>query len=80
MERLDTYATEDEIVKAKELLHDAQTTPVIAIDSAHALRGGMSGDAWKRVHDYIERIAKDHDLPEISGQYGLDCENGQFLK
>ncbi len=35
--KLDVYATKDEIAHATELLREAESTPVIALTSAHAL-------------------------------------------
>ena len=80
MQRLNVKANQDEIDRATELLREAETTPAIAITSAHALEsGGFAGDAWGRVYAYIVKIAKAHGLPDTGGQYGIDLKTGEFL-
>lgn len=80
MQRVSTSATRSEIAKAKKLLKEAQTAPVFALTSDHALnRGGFAGEAWSRVYGYVALIAKVHGLPDIDRQYGLDLNTGEFL-
>lgn len=80
MSRLNVFATAKELTRAAELATQANNTPVIAFSGAHAMTGGASADAWRYVHDYIDKIAYLHELPEISGRYGLDLQNGEFLE
>ncbi len=80
MERLNVFATDEETERAKELATRANSTPVIGVTSAHAMRGGFAADAWQSVYDFIASIARTHDLPEISGRYGLDLATGEFLQ
>jgi len=80
MKQTNVFATDDEVKKLKELLHRAQTTPVIAFSSAHAMSGGASGDAWQRVKERCHGAALAHGLPEIPGFYGCDLETGEFVQ
>ena len=72
------YATDEEKKQALEAAKHAATTPVIALSSAHAMRGGMSGDAWQRAKELCHKFALKHDLPEIKGFYGM-TEDGEFV-
>ncbi len=73
---------QDEVAKKRilELAQLAANTPVIAFSSEHALRdGGLSGQAWKAVHETIYAEALKIGLPKITGYYGLDGTNAEFL-
>ncbi len=81
MRRTGVFATEEEVVEMKELLGAAQTTPVIAMSVGHGLHsGGFAGDAWDRLKRRCHELALDHGLPEITGFYGLDLQDGQFVE
>jgi hypothetical protein len=72
-----TQEERDEIVKLWEA---AQSTPVIAFSSAHALEeGGLSGQAWSRLNRRVHELALAHGLAEQEGFYGLDPASGEFL-
>ena len=82
MQRTGKFLTDE---KTKEhilsLAKIAQNTPVIAFSTEHALKeGGLSGQAWNAVHEAIYRAALANGLPEITGYYGLDGGNGEFLR
>ena len=79
MKRLDVFATEEETKKIVELYEEAQSTPVIAMTSAHALRGGFSADAWDRVYKEIDRVAQVHGLPKPGYHYGFDPTTRAFM-
>ncbi|KKL70478.1 hypothetical protein LCGC14_1813040, partial [marine sediment metagenome] len=49
MERLNIFATEEEKERINKLHKQAQNTPVMALSSAHAMRGGFSGEIWDRL-------------------------------
>lgn len=80
MKRLNVFADKKEKKELKKLLIKAQNTPVIAFSGAHAMRGGLSADAWEMVRKRTHEIALSKGLPEIKGFYGCDLENGEFLK
>lgn len=80
MKRLNVFATKEEKEEILKLHKQAQSTPVIALSSAHAMRGGFSGEIWDRLKKKIHKIALSHELPEIEGYYGFDGKNGEFLK
>ena len=79
MTRTNVFATTDEAAKIKKLHKEAQGTPCIAFGSAHALSGGASADAWRRLHEEIDRTAGLHGLPAVAGHYGFDAENNEFV-
>ena len=71
----------EDLGELRRLLVTAQTTPVMAISMKHGLEeGGFSGQAWTRLHKFIEAKAISAGLPELSeGQYGCDTESGEIL-
>ena len=75
---LGVYMTDEEYAESCTRVNAARNTPVIALSSAHAFRGGLSGEAWKLAKEYIHRCALNHGLPEITGYYGV-APNGEFL-
>ena len=77
--RTGVFADKQEIESINELAAQARVTPVIAFTTEHAMEGGFSGDAWSRVNKEIYRCALAHGLPEITGYYGFDGSNGEFL-
>jgi len=78
--RTGVFCTEDEAKRFTQLAEEARKTPVIAFSSEHALRdGGLSGQAWRRVHESIHSSALAHGLPEIHGYYGCDLRNHEFV-
>lgn len=79
MYRLKTKATEEEAADIKERLIAIQNTPVIALSSDQALRGGMPGDMTNRLRQEIHTLAISKGLPETSGFYGLDLKTREFL-
>lgn len=79
MNRHAVFANESEHQQIVAALSVAQTTPVIALISAHAMRGGFAGDAWESLHKLVHRIAMEHGLPEIEGYYGYDPGNKEFV-
>jgi hypothetical protein len=79
MKNTGIFANKEEIEELQGLAKTAQDTPVIAFSSEHALKeGGLSGQAWKRVHEKCYKTALAHGLPEIEGYYGLTQE-GEFV-
>ena len=73
MERTGKFLTQEQFDQVQKLAEKARETPVIAFSSKHALeRGGLSGEAWQRVSDEINRCAGGIGLPGIEGNYGLD--------
>lgn len=80
MKHTNVFASEDEIKQVKEAVQRAQSTPVIAFSSRHALEeGGLSGQAWKDAKELCHEFALAHGLPEITGYYGMTNE-GEFVK
>jgi hypothetical protein len=73
------FATKEEIEEARKLAKNASETPVIAFSSAHAMRGGLSGDAWQIAKEYCHEIAIKHGLKDFEGFYGM-TEDGEFVK
>jgi len=81
MQRMNVFADEETKTTAAEMASIAQKTPVIAMNSQHALeQGGFSGQAWRRVKEFVHSAAMEAGLPHYEGFYGLDLENGEFLK
>ncbi len=73
MKRTGKFITQEQFEFVHGLTKHAESTPVIALTSKHALeRGGFSGEAWQRVHDEINYLAQKFGLPGITGDYGLD--------
>ena len=80
MTRTGVFATPEQAKQIVELAETARTTPCFALSSDHALNhGGFSGDAWSRVHQALNAAALANGLPEITGEYGFDGENREFL-
>ena len=80
MRHTGVFATDAEVKDLKVLLEAAQTTPVIAMSSAHALgQGGFSGQAWDLVKKAAHAAALAHGLPEIEGYYGCNLTTGEFV-
>jgi hypothetical protein len=74
------FASDEETAECLRLFKVAQQTPVMAIDTAHALNhGGFAGQAWDRVNKTVHGYALAHGLPEFAGYYGMALENGEFL-
>ena len=79
MKHTGVKATPEETVNIQELAKVAQKTPMIAFSSADALSGDdMASQAWKRVHEALQKAALAHGLPEIPGYYGM-TEDGEFV-
>jgi hypothetical protein len=75
VKRTGKFLTREQFDRVQGLAETASGTPVIAFSSRHALeRGGLSGEAWKLVHDEINRCAAAAGLPDIAGEYGLDLD------
>ena len=65
MKRLGVFATEEEIEKIRR----AATAPYIKI-----------GDYWPNsAAEVAHECALKHGLPKITGMYGCDLSNGEFL-
>ncbi len=80
MRRTKIFATTDQAKEIADLADLARATPVIAMSSAHALEhGGFAGEVRSRVNETIYRYALAQGLPEITGWYGFDPANGEFL-
>jgi len=75
MKNTGVFATEEELKECKELLHRAQTTPMIAINLPG---GGPSGWSWEDVKKRCHTIAMERGLPEIAGYYGM-TKDGEFV-
>ena len=78
MENTGVFATKEEIKKAFKLATEASHTPVIAFSGEHAMRGGLSGKAWRDAKEYCHAMALKHGLPEIKGFYGMR-KDGEFV-
>ena len=73
------FATDAEQAELIELLHKAETTPVMALSSAQALSGNdFSVVAQKRAREKCHALALAHGLPEVPGYYGMG-NDGEFL-
>ena len=81
MDRLNIFATEEEMKRIKELHEIAKNTPVIAMSVKHGIeKGGFAGEADTALKTYVHKCALSHGLPEIQGYYGIDGGNKEFLK
>ena len=79
MKKTGIFATIEEKKMLQKELIMAQTTPVIAFSSQHALeRGGLAGEAQHSLKEHCHKLALKHGLPEIQGFYGMD-EDGEFV-
>lgn len=66
MKKTGVFATKEEITMLKDMMN----TPMIM------LQCGPPPNPAKECH----KLALDHGLPEISGYYGLDLNEGEFLE
>lgn len=79
--RTGVFASEEETKRAVDLYQQAMRTPVIALSTEHALKdGGFAGQAWDIMHQTVHGYALAHGLPEITGYYGLDTANREFIR
>ena len=72
--RAAVFADPEELSDLLERFRQAQTTPVMLIGEVDT-----SAMAWKAAFDALTACALRHGLPEITGEYGLDGETGEFL-
>lgn len=77
MKRLNVFATQEEIEQVKRCLN----MPVIAISNPAAPGPNVSPviPLNESPQAAAHRIALAHGLPEISGYYGIDLRNGEFV-
>lgn len=77
MTRTGVMANAEEVAELKQLATYAAQTPVITpgmgVPDAASL-------AWERCRKRTHEIALSHGLPEIPGYYGIDLENGEFVR
>ena len=78
MKNTGVFATKEEMKRAFDLSNNAANTPVIAFSGDHAMRGGLSGEAWQSAKEYCHAMALKHGLPEIPGFYGMK-QDGEFV-
>ena len=43
------------------------------------MTGGFAGDARKSMNELIQKTAMAHGLPDVTGYYGYDPSNGEFI-
>ena len=67
------FATDEERKHLQELASKASRIPLITFQA-----GVAPPSPWKRVHEAVYRCALAHDLPKITGYYGL-TEEGEFV-
>jgi hypothetical protein len=74
MYRSKATVTEEEDKEIARLHKIASGTPVLLI-------GGIdvASDAWRRLHDYIDELARKHGLADQPGEWGYDAQTRQFL-
>lgn len=78
MYRSKVRATPEEVEELTELNQQALSTPVFALSSEHAMTGGASADARRRVIRRMDEIAISHGLSPQAGEWGMDLD-GTFL-
>lgn len=74
MTRTNVFATPEETKLIIEMHAAAQKTPVMLIGGVDA-----SASAWNRLRQHVHAVALSKGLPEITGFYGFDGENGEFV-
>ncbi len=78
MHKSEAKLSPEELEEVMKLHREANATPVIAFGSAHAMAGGASADARRRVIRRIDELATSYGLKPQDGEWGIDLD-GHFL-
>ena len=80
MKRTGIFCSTEEAETIKKKYNQARNTPAIALSVSHGIeRGGFAGEAWDYFRKELHTIALKYGLPEISGYYGIDLSNNEFV-